>query len=603
MLFYLTFVFLSFFASLLHFAGIVHKIILHFAELTEYGKCSTIRVQIKDRKARNNILLFLNTERNIYLKHRVIANLRRDLQMKRKKNDAQYGFLLNTQMIVDDLEEYYPDIIFSQGHDTQTLIGIHIYYGQEKISRDYIYIAASNLFDKFPIRQRGMSVISVGETNRTSMGENCSIIIAPGKYDMGEICNKVQDIFEKYHNWIFKLKTILSYDGSVDELCRASLDFFDNPMFVHDEKFNILSFPRKAVGMMIPELNKKTGTSMVPSDAVNDFKFNSAYIETLSTRGAHIWDESPGRHRVIYVNIWGTDKNYMGRLGISEMQTSLKPGQFITAEYFVEILKIAMLKKNVFIDNEFHNFEDFVKNMMLGRITNEDYIKKRVSLLGWDLNDEYLCMKVDMDLTDINILSIHSTCNEFETKFKECYTFFYENSIWVLINLSVGKQTKASIRMKMAFIIREGVLKAGVSNICQNFLKISYYFTQAAKALDYGIRCGSTLWHFDFFEYAVDYVLRHGCEKMPYEFIVCDQMRVLTKYDDNNDTELYKTLKIYLQNDRSITHTSNELFIHRSTLTYRLERIQEITGLDFNDFYTRLYLNVSFRLANLDITE
>lgn len=42
--------------------------------------------------------------------------------------------------------------------------------------------------------------------------------------------------------------------------------------------------------------------------------------------------------------------------------------------------------------------------------------------------------------------------------------------------------------------------------------------------------------------------------------------------------ELLETLRIFLEKEMSITDSSRALFIHRNTLTYRLERITELTG-------------------------
>ena len=43
--------------------------------------------------------------------------------------------------------------------------------------------------------------------------------------------------------------------------------------------------------------------------------------------------------------------------------------------------------------------------------------------------------------------------------------------------------------------------------------------------------------------------------------------------------------------------TANELFIHRSTLTYRLERIQKLIGVDLNKPEERLKLLVSYYIV------
>ena len=52
----------------------------------------------------------------------------------------------------------------------------------------------------------------------------------------------------------------------------------------------------------------------------------------------------------------------------------------------------------------------------------------------------------------------------------------------------------------------------------------------------------------------------------------------LLDYDAQNDGELVKTLRAYLECDRSPKRTAAVLFVHNQTVNYRISRIQEITG-------------------------
>ncbi|MED3562850.1 PucR family transcriptional regulator [Bacillus xiapuensis] len=57
----------------------------------------------------------------------------------------------------------------------------------------------------------------------------------------------------------------------------------------------------------------------------------------------------------------------------------------------------------------------------------------------------------------------------------------------------------------------------------------------------------------------------------------------LLKYDDNHNAELTKTLYIYLNENRSWKNTAEKLHIHKQTLVYRINRIEEITGYRLDD--------------------
>jgi PucR family transcriptional regulator, purine catabolism regulatory protein len=61
-----------------------------------------------------------------------------------------------------------------------------------------------------------------------------------------------------------------------------------------------------------------------------------------------------------------------------------------------------------------------------------------------------------------------------------------------------------------------------------------------------------------------------------------DTVAPLVSYDEQYGTELVMTLESFLANDASMTATYKQLFTHRHTIRYRLERIKELTGLDVN---------------------
>lgn len=57
----------------------------------------------------------------------------------------------------------------------------------------------------------------------------------------------------------------------------------------------------------------------------------------------------------------------------------------------------------------------------------------------------------------------------------------------------------------------------------------------------------------------------------------------LADYDDEHGTELVHSLRVFLQNNRSWKRATDELFVHKQTLVYRMRRIEELTGRKLND--------------------
>jgi len=54
----------------------------------------------------------------------------------------------------------------------------------------------------------------------------------------------------------------------------------------------------------------------------------------------------------------------------------------------------------------------------------------------------------------------------------------------------------------------------------------------------------------------------------------------LVGYDQQYETELVRTLEVFLEADGNVAGTAQRLFTHRHTIRYRLERVRDLTGLD-----------------------
>jgi sugar diacid utilization regulator len=66
------------------------------------------------------------------------------------------------------------------------------------------------------------------------------------------------------------------------------------------------------------------------------------------------------------------------------------------------------------------------------------------------------------------------------------------------------------------------------------------------------------------------------------ERFYADTVAPLVAYDEQYGTELVRTLETFFDNDASMAATYKQLFTHRHTIRYRLDRVRELTGLDVN---------------------
>ncbi|MGX4685819.1 PucR family transcriptional regulator [Vagococcus sp. JNUCC 83] len=91
--------------------------------------------------------------------------------------------------------------------------------------------------------------------------------------------------------------------------------------------------------------------------------------------------------------------------------------------------------------------------------------------------------------------------------------------------------------------------------------------------------------------------LLENIEKEEAKYFCQDCLKILSYPQSDMDIELRKTLKTFLDNQCEITKTANELFIHRNTVKYRIDNIEELLECKIdtpeNSFKLRLALELT----------
>ncbi len=70
----------------------------------------------------------------------------------------------------------------------------------------------------------------------------------------------------------------------------------------------------------------------------------------------------------------------------------------------------------------------------------------------------------------------------------------------------------------------------------------------------------------------------------------------LAAYDKRHRSSLMQTIIAYFHHHGNVSQTADALYIHRNTLSYRLDRIQDLTGQDLENPDERLALQLALKL-------
>ena len=155
-----------------------------------------------------------------------------------------------------------------------------------------------------------------------------------------------------------------------------------------------------------------------------------------------------------------------------------------------------------------------------------------------------------------------------------------------LIRISHSEEEDDTAEYAMAVIetleVESGITAVcGIGNCKSSWRMLPESYEEAREALETAERSPHTG---KVFQYKEQFLERLLAEVPPEE-----QKRIRSRYFSPEirkllNEEMMETLQVFFRNDLNISTASRQLFIHRNTLLYRLEKIRKLTGLDLRKF-------------------
>lgn len=162
---------------------------------------------------------------------------------------------------------------------------------------------------------------------------------------------------------------------------------------------------------------------------------------------------------------------------------------------------------------------------------------------------------------------------------------------------NLDRETDPDFRQKLAGFLREHLLLVGISNVFSDFYDSRRYAGQGREALKLGLHRNPSLWRFEFRDCLPDYVMQQCLSQYSARDLCSAGLEKLLRYDgEHPEMELAHTLEMYYNCKFNAAEAAKKLFIHRTTMFYRLNKIQEIADIDHDNPESRLHLMLSFAL-------
>lgn len=241
------------------------------------------------------------------------------------------------------------------------------------------------------------------------------------------------------------------------------------------------------------------------------------------------------------------------------------------------IMNLKNLKEN------YSNRANFVRSILLGEIPEQDIYNKVKDLQFTQNGERAIFLIRAQKVVKYSILEIIQSI--FPNKNKDLVVVLDELNI-VLVKEMKPEESGDLEKIASSIIDTlnsEAMIKAyvGIGTVFNNISEILRSFKEAQTALTIGeIFYGS--------QYIINFN-KLGLGRLIYQLPreLCNQFlnEVLEHIDENLlDEEILLTINKLFENNLHVSETARQLYLHRNTLIYRLEKIQKTTGLDLKRF-------------------
>ncbi|MEG0371667.1 MAG: PucR family transcriptional regulator ligand-binding domain-containing protein [Clostridium sp.] len=423
-----------------------------------------------------------------------------------------------------------------------------------------------------------------------------------------------REIFSKQAHMLQKIESIhkqmtnaILMGASVEDMSNVMFDHLKNPIYIK------LDFPEKSIFVfnnkdeVMKEMLIQNADTF--SNGMTKGKGNNIYESRELFRGKYI-------HRVvmpiviknnIYGNIfaWGVNSAIQG-IDISVLESA-------STTIALEVLKKLSVRE---VENKYR--AEFLDDLLSTQERRNEKALERAAFFNIGIEDKSLIVLISIkDEENKNVNISRDSKQEGITKIVDFIEKLFSELKLTVVVAGKTESIVALITFKNDIDIEENLSKfvqgtkemfekrfSGFTfkmGIGRNYEGIQNAYKSHKDALE-AITSGEILGegnvvHFEdlgIYKILCQENLREEIEK----FYIMN-LEPLVEYDARKSTELVKTLEAYFEHNGNLKKMSDALFTHYNTILYRLTRIKEITGINFENAKDRLNLEIALKIKML----
>lgn len=494
--------------------------------------------------------------------------------------------MIRKEFILSELKYRYPKVTDFIRNPEQTVGRPLLYERREKrFGPRIIVCTAEELNGLNDLDQPAPLFLCAGEPERR-VQEALDLCILPGTEHAGAILNFIQRLFDRLDGWRERLRNTAENGEDITALLDEAAGMLQNPIWLCDERCHTVARAERyaaeqrlidrTVSYKLLEQIKSGGTEASGSTV----RFSAEGAPELAfalceAGGAKFTLVCAASERPFY----GSDEAVF--------------------EYMIEYVRLMLSERKLSARAARKNIKaEAIERSLAALLRHEGQLREQMTALaeaGWNDAFTYCVVAAETADGDMRKNARNALCDAAEALFADSCAFYATPDVALVVRLPEGSDLNVAAVLG-ALGEREG-FRFGITEPRAGIRDIADRFALAKTTLRLAEASAASA---SFSDVAEAYLCERGTAEYPARLVCLRSVCEMADYDRLHDTNYIETTERYIKNRFNAVKTANDLFIHRSTLLYRLERIKMQFGLDLeSEPVPLMHLLFSLRLVDI----
>ncbi len=344
-------------------------------------------------------------------------------------------------------------------------------------------------------------------------------------------------------------------------------------------------------------------------------KISSKKTKITQMGTKELWIEDNHFSFSVWPIVGGTD--FLGYLVICLEEQNVDRVLRLTFDYTLNVFALEFIKQKLVIDAREQEKESFINQLFAQTIDDEEKVITYATLINWNVFESHRVAVLSLEVSEMEDDLIAS--ERYKTwlwdRIKAELMLYHPHIIFTrkgndfifivkkLEEIKVSGHYWGKLYKQIKHIVQNEndriSVYLGIGNFTETLKDYYYSYVKAVKAknvVSHRLTEKGYAYYDDLGSYTI---LNNTSDPLAAELFIKKHLAPLIQYSKENNVDLFQTLYLFLQHNGNYREASKKLYIHRSTLEYRIERIEEILKIDLNNADMRFELMMAYKLYSL----